>query len=89
MFTTKWIKEGRVFQKSTQQQHQEEIRPTNKGYYKILEDTEDLNNVNGIAYHVAKDMQYDDVKYENTTIKKKNKELAEKYDIEQMTVDTL
>ena len=72
-FGTKWIKEGRIFHKRTQHLHHEEKEPINKGYFAILEDEEKIDNANGISYHMAtdiryqediivKDMQYQDVK---------------------------
>jgi len=99
-FGSKWIKEGRIFHKRIQHPHHEEKEPTNKGYYAILEDEEKIDNANGISYHMAtdiryqediivKDMQYQDVKNDNKRINKQNKQLTEKYDIEKVTVKVM
>ena len=88
LFATEWVTEGKIFRKQKQQQRKEK-EPSRENYFTILQENNDIENENRIAYHIANDIQCQDLTIKNKRMEKKVKAVDEKYAIECMTVDIL
>jgi len=92
-FSTKWIKEGKVFRKQNNTTSKR-IRITNKhnNRYQVLDENNEVENNNVVVPHIITDIKLEETVKDRNRLQKtiKNaKELEEKYDIECMTVATM